>query len=55
MLERANECTDCTMPLRVSSVPKIESMNVVKISQTFHTFIMPRFSCYHRSAERGAA
>src|SRR5712692_12051582 len=41
----ANAWTDCTMPLRVSSVPKIESMNVVKISHTFHTFIMPRFSC----------
>ncbi len=33
------------MPERVSSVPRIESMNVAKISQTFQTFIMPRFSC----------
>src|SRR5882724_4083161 len=41
----ANACTDEMMPLRVSSVPNIESMKVMKISHTFHTFSMPRFSC----------
>src|SRR5712675_1028127 len=45
ILDCANECTELTMPERVNMVPKIESMKVVKISQTFHTFIMPRFSC----------
>ena len=33
------------MPERVRSVPRIESMKVTKINQTFQTFIMPRFSC----------
>src|SRR3954471_18713444 len=41
----ANACTEATAPLRVSSVPKMHSMNVMKISHTFHTFSMPRFSC----------
>src|SRR5205823_3578531 len=41
----ANACTEEMMPLRVSSVPRIDSMNVIKISHTFHTFNMPRFSC----------
>src|SRR5260370_6225525 len=45
MLDCAKACTELTIPLRVSSVPRIESMNVMKISHTFHTFIMPRFSC----------
>src|SRR6476646_7266310 len=45
MLDCANECTELTMPLRVSSVPSTESMKVIKINQTFQTFIMPRFSC----------
>src|ERR1051326_3581573 len=45
MLDCANECTELTTPLRVRNVPRIESMKVIKISQTFHIFIMPRFSC----------
>ncbi len=32
-------------PLRVRKVPRMDSMKVMKISQMFHTFIMPRFSC----------
>src|SRR5215472_8338274 len=45
MLDCANACTELTSPPRVSVVPKIESRNVAKISQTFQTFSMPRFSC----------
>ena len=41
----AKACTELTRPERVSSVPRMESMNVAKMSQTFQTFIMPRFSC----------
>src|SRR5580698_3162295 len=45
ILDCAKEWTELTRPLRVSNVPKIESMKVIKMSQTFQTFIMPRFSC----------
>src|SRR3954464_1076091 len=45
MLDCANECTELTRPARVSMVPRMESMKVMKISHTFQTFIMPRFSC----------
>src|SRR5215467_920024 len=45
MLDCANAWTELTMPERVNMVPKIDSMKVIKISQTFQTFIMPRFSC----------
>src|SRR5438270_374694 len=45
MEDCANACTELTTPLRVRKVPKIESMNVQKISHTFHVFSMPRFSC----------
>jgi len=38
-------CTELTTPLRVRKVPKMVSRNVAKTSQTFHTRIMPRFSC----------
>ena len=41
----AKACTELTSPDRVSSVPRIASMKVEKISQTFQLFIMPRFSC----------
>src|ERR1700751_6062483 len=41
----AKACTELTRPERVSSVPKIASRNVEKISHTFQLFIMPRFSC----------
>ncbi len=45
MLDCAKACTELTTPLRVSKVPRMHSIKVVKTSQTFHTFIMPRFSC----------
>ena len=45
MLDSANACTEFTAPLRVSDVPRMHSMKVRKTSQTFHTRIMPRFSC----------
>src|ERR1700722_15006814 len=45
MSDEANACTELTIPDRVSSVPRIVSMNVEKISHTFHVFIIPRFSC----------
>src|SRR5271169_752460 len=41
----AKAWTELTRPERVSSVPKMASMNVEKISHTFQLFIMPRFSC----------
>src|SRR5205807_2197716 len=41
----ANACTELTTPLRVRNVPKIDSRNVEKMSQTFQVFSMPRFSC----------
>src|SRR5215468_293213 len=41
----AKACTELTTPLRVRNVPRMHSMNVQKTSQTFHTFIIPRFSC----------
>src|ERR1700720_3399485 len=41
----ANACTELTTPERVSNVPKMQSMKVVKTSHTFQTFIIPRFSC----------
>src|SRR5213594_1954281 len=41
----ANACTELTTPQRVRNVPKIDSMNVAKISHIFQTFSMPRFSC----------
>src|SRR6201984_3807190 len=42
----ANACTELTTPERVSSVPRMQSMNVVNTSHTFQTFIIPRFSCF---------
>ena len=45
MADCANACTELTTPERVSSVPRIVSRNVEKISHTFQFFIMPRFSC----------
>src|ERR1700729_3220277 len=45
MFDSANACTELTIPDRVSSVPRIVSMNVEKISHTFQLFIIPRFSC----------
>src|SRR5215470_12496164 len=43
--EFAKAWTELTTPLRVRKVPRIQSRNVQKTSQTFHIFIMPRFSC----------
>src|SRR6476646_12190542 len=45
ILDCAKACTELTRPARVSMVRRIESMKVIKISHTFQTFIMPRFSC----------
>ena len=45
MFDCAKACTEFTTPLRVRIVPKMVSRNVMKTSQTFHTRIMPRFSC----------
>src|ERR1700728_3827869 len=45
MEDCAKACTELTRPERVSSVPRMESMKVEKISHTFQFFIMPRFSC----------
>src|SRR5580658_1326445 len=41
----AKACTEFTIPLRVSMVPKMHRKNVVDTSTTFHTFIIPFFSC----------
>ena len=41
----AKAWTELIMPDRVSSVPRIVSMKVEKMSHTFQDFIMPRFSC----------
>src|ERR1700679_2649140 len=41
----AKACTELTTPERVRSVPRMQSMKVLKMSQTFQLFIMPRFSC----------
>src|SRR5580658_7125965 len=41
----AKACTEFTIPLRVSMVPKMHRKNVVETSTTFHTFIIPFFSC----------
>src|SRR4029077_20364496 len=45
MLDCANACTELTTPLRVSMVPSMQSMKGTNTSQTFQTFIIPRFSC----------
>ena len=45
MVDCAKAWTELTRPLRVSVVPRIVSMNVANTSQTFQTFIIPRFSC----------
>src|SRR6516165_12596202 len=43
--EFAKAWTELTTPLRVRKVPRIHRRKVQKTSQTFQTFIMPRFSC----------
>src|SRR5208282_1325660 len=43
--DSANACTELTIPARVRNVPRMHSMKVVNTSQTFHTLIIPRFSC----------
>ena len=45
MFDCANACTELTTPLRVRKVPSMHSRKVQKTSHTFHTFIIPRFSC----------
>src|SRR6266496_1378277 len=41
----AKAWTELITPERVRKVPRIESRKVEKMSHTFHTFSMPRFSC----------
>ena len=41
----AKAWTELMTPERVRKVPSIESRKVEKISHTFQTFSMPRFSC----------
>src|SRR6201994_4404635 len=45
MEDCAKAWTELTRPERVRSVPRMHSMKVLKMSQTFQFFIMPRFSC----------
>src|SRR5215471_16867642 len=45
MCELAKACTELTTPLRVRKVPSMHNKKVQNTSHTFHTFIMPRFSC----------
>src|SRR5437762_12013429 len=45
MFDCANACTELTTPLRVRNVPRIHNRKVRNTSHTFHTFIIPRFSC----------
>src|ERR1700691_4911990 len=45
MEDWARAWTELTRPDRVRSVPRMQSRKVLKISQTFQFFIMPRFSC----------
>src|SRR5271168_653246 len=41
----AKACTELTIPLRVSEVPKMHRKKVPEIRTMFQTFIMPFFSC----------
>src|SRR5208337_2069395 len=41
----AKACTELITPERVRKVPSMESRKVAKMSDMFHTFNMPRFSC----------
>src|ERR1700722_10128125 len=45
MFDSAKAWTELTAPLRVKDVPRMHNIKVRKTSQTFHTRIMPRFSC----------
>src|SRR5580692_1943021 len=45
IFDSAKACTELTAPLRVSEVPRMHNMNVMKTSHTFQTRIIPRFSC----------
>jgi hypothetical protein len=45
MEDWAKAWTELTRPERVRSVPRMHSRKVLKMSQTFQFFIMPRFSC----------
>src|ERR1039458_10414030 len=42
---RAKAWTDCTIPDRVNSVPRIHRKKVALTSTMFQIFIMPFFSC----------
>src|SRR5579875_2333889 len=51
----AKACTLATRPERVSQVPTMVRMKVVKMSQTFQIFIMPRFSCIMTECRKAVA
>ena len=44
MDERANECTDEMMPVRVMNVPRMTWANVKMIRNIFQVLSIPRFS-----------
>ena len=43
------------MPVLVSIVPKMQSRNVAETRTTFHTFIMPFFSCIITECRKAVA
>ena len=45
IVDAPNAWIDSRMPLRTRKVPISASVNVAQISDTFHTFSIPRFSC----------
>ncbi len=51
----ANACTDCTTPLRVRKVPKMQRKKVEETSTMFQTIIMPFFSCIMTECRKAVA
>ncbi len=45
IVDAPNAWIESRMPLRTRNVPSRASVNVAQISDTFHTFSIPRFSC----------
>ena len=45
MVDAPKAWMESRIPLRTRKVPSSASVNVAQISETFHTFSMPRFSC----------
>ena len=44
-VEAPNAWIDSRIPLRTRNVPRMQSVPVARISDAFHIFSMPRFSC----------